>query len=107
MQKLPTARQIFSRKNMGPNFMTPNRRFLLTGETFAIEVSEGRGMDNQPIFGVTVRYRRPESNEHLDQLRGISKLFGTISEAMEYAEDARKASCAWSDVEGNFSDFGY
>ena len=64
-------------------------------------------MDNQPIFGVTVRYRRPESNEHLDQLRGISKLFGSIAEAMEYAEDARMASCARSDTEGNFLYFGY
>jgi hypothetical protein len=40
--------------------MTPNvldyYRLNYAGRTAYVELSEGRGLSNQPIFGVTVRY---------------------------------------------------
>jgi hypothetical protein len=61
----------------GVNFMTPNvvAYYELPGGNFA-EISEGRGMSNQPIFGVTVR---PDSTK--------GKLFQSMAAALGYVEE--------------------
>lgn len=60
----------------GTNFMTPNISMYYRLREGYAELSEGRGMSNQPIFGVTVR---PED--------GRSKLFQSKSAALDYIEE--------------------
>lgn len=64
----------------GDNFMTPNLLGFYKLRDGYAELSEGRGMNNQPIFGVTVR---PEPAEY-EKRR--SRLFQSKSAAMEYIE---------------------
>ena len=59
----------------GSNFMTPNRLGYFQLRVGYAELSEGRGMSHQPIFGVTVRP---------DEAR--SRLFQSKAAAMEYIE---------------------
>lgn len=60
----------------GKNFMTPNvLGYYKLREGYA-ELSEGRGMSNQPIFGVTVK---PDD--------GRSKLCFSRTEAETYIEE--------------------
>lgn len=63
----------------GYNFMTPDRLGYFEAGGFAVELSRGTGMDNQPIFGVTVRHfdgSRPA--------RDASKLFQDEGHARNY-----------------------
>lgn len=66
----------------GQNFMTPNvRGFYKLRTAFGwAELSEGRGMRDQPIFGVTVRDSRGEDKEHKSQM------FEVLKEALDYIE---------------------
>lgn len=61
----------------GKNFMTPNIRcyFKLWQHLGYAELSSGTGMNNQPIFGVTVR-----------PAKDLSKLFQSRLEAERYIE---------------------
>ena len=82
---LPTAREVFARKNMSPNFMTPNRAKLLTGPVYAVEVSTGYDMEYRLMWGVTVRRR-----DNMSEDDGLSKLFqgpGALHKAGEYARE--------------------
>jgi len=65
----------------GDNFMTPNRLGFFKLRVGYAELAEGRGMSQQPIFGVTVR---PDKWEEGKQAR--SKLFQSKAAAMEYIE---------------------
>lgn len=60
----------------GRNFMTPEVQGCYKLRKGYAELSEGRGMHNEPIFGVTVR---PED--------GRSKLFHSRSDALDYIEE--------------------
>jgi hypothetical protein len=65
----------------GTNFMTPTvlAYFKLRHGSGWAELSEGRGMSNQLIYGVTVR---PDTTEPRR-----SKLFQSRSAAMDYIEE--------------------
>jgi hypothetical protein len=65
----------------GSNFMTPNWLGYYKLRLGYAELSEGRGMSNQPIFGVTVR-----TGDGLDTERR-SKLFQSRSDAEDYIEE--------------------
>jgi hypothetical protein len=70
----------------GQNFITPNILGYFRGEVgnriAYVELSEGRGMAGEPIFGVTVR--RP-NGANLDP--NLSKLMHSRAAAMAYIED--------------------
>jgi hypothetical protein len=61
----------------GDNFMTPNVRGYYKLRCGYAELSEGTGMSQQPIFGVTIR---PDTEKR-------SKLFQSNMEALDYIED--------------------
>lgn len=62
----------------GKNIMTPNIIGYVQLRRGWAELSEGRGMSQQPIFGVTVR---PDANDPKERR---SKLCGSREEAEEY-----------------------
>lgn len=64
----------------GRNFMTPDVLgfYKLRRELGYAELSEGRGIDHQPIFGVTVK---PDTEHKL------SKLCHSRAEALAYIEE--------------------
>lgn len=75
------AKQIYNRPAIMPaskNIMTPNILSYWTADDgkIAIELAEGVGLNNQPIFGVTVR---PENLK-------ASKLFQSKAQAMHYIQ---------------------
>jgi len=65
----------------GDNFMTPNALGYFKLRVGHAELSEGRGMSQQAIFGVTVR---PDKWEDGKQAR--SQMFQSKAAAMEYIE---------------------
>lgn len=72
----------------GSNFMTPDvLRYGFTGK-YVYELSEGRGMDNQPIFGLTVVdwAVRPSERKHN---RELSQLFYSREFAEAVAADLK------------------
>lgn len=81
--------QMFKQK-FKPNFMTPNVVKFVTSGNRVIEVSEGRGIDNEKIFGVTVR----------DYVKGkwkdpnISRMYFNKKAAL-----TRAANLAWKNSE--------
>ncbi len=81
-------RPILSHAFPGFNIMTPNvigyfaRNFR--GGTTHIELSEGGGMDHQPIFGVT--FRTPTGAQWDPD---PSKLCHSKAEALAWAQEAR------------------
>lgn len=48
------GREAFRVARMGRNFMTPDVEGYAEGNGLYVEVSSGRGIDNDPIYGVTV-----------------------------------------------------
>lgn len=73
----------------GRNFMTPAvlafYRGTLDGRTAYVELSGGRGIANEPIFGVTVRR---EGGARLDPDR--SKVFWSQADAERYIANGCK-----------------
>jgi hypothetical protein len=67
--------------------MTPNRLGYFKLRVGYAELSQGRGMSQQPIFGVTVR---PDVWEDGKQAR--SRLFQSKAAAMEYIESLTEES---------------
>jgi hypothetical protein len=66
----------------GQNFMTRDVLGYYKLRVGYAELSEGRGMSNQPIFGVTVR---PDQWEEGKQAR--SRLFQSRSAALNYIDE--------------------
>lgn len=62
----------------GRNIMTPNSEGYFKLKEGYAELSSGRGIYNDPIFGVTVRP---------DPAHERSKLFHSLSAAMDYIEE--------------------
>lgn len=67
----------------GVNFMTPN--IIREGKVGSLhyELSEGRGFDNQPIFGVTV-VEETEGGRHAALRPDLSTVFQSKAEAEHY-----------------------
>jgi len=65
----------------GKNFMTPDVLSYYKLRVGYAELSEGTGINRQPIFGVTVR---PDTWEDGKQAR--SKMFQSKTAAMDYIE---------------------
>lgn len=65
----------------GKNFMTPDIITYGKKGKFYYELSEGRGFNHEPIFGVTIR---DENGERFDPDR--SKLCHSLTEAKNYIE---------------------
>lgn len=66
-----------------PNIITPEVLGRFMFEDYAVEISEGSGMDHQPIFGVTIVHR---TKGH-DYAR--SKMEPSLREAIAYATDPK------------------
>lgn len=84
-EKMATLKEVFRREYKGAsNFMTPEfMGYFERGQRYFVELSGGRGMSNEPIFGVTVvdaQGRRPD----------LSKLFHNEQEARDYIRDLIK-----------------
>ena len=60
----------------GVNFMTPHIEGYFKVSGGYAELSSGRGLSNEPIFGVTLS----------DNAKGKSQLFGSRREALKYIE---------------------
>jgi hypothetical protein len=76
-------------RGISRNIMTPNvlgYAKLRKGLGWA-ELSEGTGMSQQPIFGVTVRAVTEEANK---TARELSKLFYSLREAHSYIEQLQE-----------------
>lgn len=80
-----TARSLFNEVYEGrKNFMTPDRIWCRFVGKFAVEIAQGRGIENQPIFGVTVLDR------HTKEVRNdLCKLYQFKANAMDYAKILR------------------
>jgi len=71
-----------------PNFMTPRIRSVLqVGDDRFIEVSEGTGFHDEPIFGVTIA-KKAKSGFSTGDPR--SRMFFNKAEALAYARKLRK-----------------
>jgi hypothetical protein len=69
-----------------PNFMTPNVESILTKGENVIEVSSGRGMENETMYGVThIKKRADGSFETVD-----GKPFNDRFSADKYARNLKK-----------------
>lgn len=75
----------------GRNFMTPDYvacyRRQMRGRTVFIEISEGRGMSGQPIYGATFRYA-DGSMLHGENEKDPSTCFRSKREVIEHARNA-------------------
>ena len=71
----------------GKNIMTPHRitaGFIVhEGEEFVYELSEGTGMSNQPIFGVSV-FSITDAGTCGDSNSDLGQLFQSEQEAMNH-----------------------
>lgn len=79
------ANRLFRRAypNGEPNPMTPTIHYRTMRGGYAVELSEGTGMEGQPIFGVTVLDGWGQRNTER------SRLFQAREEAEKYIESLR------------------
>lgn len=92
MPKVLTAREIFRKvyPNGGKNFMTPN--ILSVGKInkmVAYELSSGRGIFTDTIYGVTVVGVNPKNNKPM-KFHNLSKAFDTRKKAELYINRLKK-----------------
>jgi len=85
-----TAKQYFKQKyGTDKNIFTPNVMQYTLTKALAIELSSGRGILNQPIYGVTVIDRQdPES------FCKLTNLFQSESQARNYIDRLKRYSKA-------------
>jgi hypothetical protein len=75
----------FSAK-FGRNIMTPDIIGYQVSGNRVIELSEGRGMEGEKIFGVTIRdYKNGEWKEP-----NLSQMFHSMGKAQDYAREKMK-----------------
>ncbi len=82
-----TANQIFRAEyGTGKNFMTPDvlERELLDGGAY--ELSQGRGIEGERIWGVTVIHVLPDGSTKRSGT-DLSKMFHSRSKARQYIND--------------------
>lgn len=75
--------------NGGKNIMTPNAIRYGNCGPYYYEISEGRGMSYEPIFGVTF------ITMSLERAKDINRLCRSLEEANEYVKEVR----SWEDDE--------
>ena len=70
-----------------PNFMTPKFVSLrVISDQLVIEISSGRGITNERIYGVTVfRYRPERGDFDNSEFRDLNKMFYSSDSARKYA----------------------
>lgn len=79
-----TAKEIFKETVKGSNFMTPNIiKYLKLGKDGAIEISTGKGITGNDMFGVTV----VEDGEHKHNL---TKSLALLDSALMYAKGLQR-----------------
>lgn len=74
-----------------PNFMTPHIIRLYDRGVFIIELSEGTGMQNESIFGVTIA--KMEGSNFVTQghkFDELNKMFFSQSDAVSYIKQISK-----------------
>lgn len=69
-----------------PNFMTPHIIKLLGFDDFVVELSEGTGINHEPIYGVTLEKRIGE----FDFVGHGGKMFYNFDEAKGFADEIVK-----------------
>jgi hypothetical protein len=72
---------------MGKNIMTPHVLGYKVKDDTVIELSSGRGMNNEPIYGVTVRTL---SSLGKWTETGLSKMLYSLAEAKAYAKKVKE-----------------
>lgn len=85
MLKSSNARADFVAVMKGKNFMTPHILGYYYCGDYAVELSEGTGMEHEPIFGVTVVNTVTAEAEH-----DLSKMFYSKQEATAYLKELSK-----------------
>ena len=89
--KALTAREIIRREySDSKNFMTPT--ILKRGKmcrNIAYELSQGTGLEHQPIFGVSI-VMVDESNGKTERLYNDSHVFETLDLAQDYIADYKQ-----------------
>lgn len=83
------ASEAFRTLHMGSNFMTPQWEAYMEGNGRYVEISSGRGIDNDPIYGVTVLVDVDGRPVEAWRVEGApeSKMFYSITEARAYASE--------------------
>jgi len=80
------ASQAFREQRMGSNMMTPKFEGYVEGNDRFVELSSGRGIDDEPIFGVTVLVLVDgEVKRDWEAGERLSKMFFSLREARSYA----------------------
>jgi hypothetical protein len=80
MEKSELIRKFRSR--FDKNFMTPNIVSMRTKDNRVVELSSGTGLEDEAIYGVTIRDFDERKNEWIDPK--LSKMFFSEEKAKEY-----------------------
>ncbi|WP_199615043.1 hypothetical protein [Paenibacillus alkalitolerans] len=91
MAKLKSAEEAF--RGMVRNFMTPKVLGYYEAGLYAAELSEGTGVDGEPIFGVSVMRRDLDRRDK--ETASLSRFCCTREEAEEYIEQLRQRGKQW------------
>ena len=102
------AREAFKRFFKGnKNFMTPYIKGYyqkkLKDKIMYFELSEGTGINNEPIFGVTVLIEKEGKLEHATKL---SKLFWDEQEAKNYINKLKERKWQHADLFNSHGNYG-
>jgi hypothetical protein len=74
------------RRKFGTNIMTPDVIGMRVKDNRIVEISSGRGLENQPIYGVTIRDYNYNDRKWKDP--DLSKMFYSRKIAEGYAKKA-------------------
>ena len=74
------------RRKFGTNIMTPSIIGMIVKGNRIVEISSGRGLENQPIYGVTIRDYNYNNREWKDP--ELSKMFHSRRQADIHAKKA-------------------
>jgi len=75
----------FNKIVRGKNVITPYvRDYRYVGQKYVVELSQGTGMSDEPIFGVTVANLIEKENEH-----DLSQMFFSLDEANSHIRNLK------------------
>ncbi len=77
-------------QKMSKNLMTPNVLSVEEKEGFVFELSSGRGMEEEPIFGATISEYAPSGKPHPFTPSPYSRMFRDKANAKEYLSQMKK-----------------
>jgi predicted DNA-binding ArsR family transcriptional regulator len=90
MAMFKSAEEVF--QSIERNFMTPIALSYYEAGIYAIELSQGTGVHNEPIFGVSV-LKRDRSETYKDpETESLSKLLHSQEEAKVYIRGIKRRS---------------